>query len=85
MMQSTTPLIDAEDLDITQSAVINGKRTSTATIWVSRVTSVLGLICLALALIEWAWRPGHLRTVLAFLIVAMFAAILRSYSFEDLG
>ena len=54
-----------------------------ATIWVSRITSFVGLVCLSLALIEWAFRPGHYRTVLALLVVAMFAAILHSYTFEN--
>jgi hypothetical protein len=56
-----------------------------ATIWVSRATSLIGAICLFLALLEWAGRPGHLRTVLALLVIAMFAAILHSYTFEDGG
>lgn len=56
-----------------------------ATVWVSRVTSVVGLICLALALVEWALRPNHYRLVLALLTVAMFAAILHSYTFENGG
>jgi hypothetical protein len=51
--------------------------------WVSRITSVAGLICLALALTVWAARPGHYRFVLAMLTIAMFAAILHSYTFEN--
>jgi hypothetical protein len=54
-----------------------------ATVWVSRITSVVGAICLGLALLLWATRHGHYRPVLALLTVAMFAAILHSYTFED--
>ncbi len=54
-----------------------------ASVWVGRITSIIGLICLGLALVEWEVRPGHLRTVLALLTIAMFAAILNSYSFEN--
>lgn len=56
-----------------------------ATIWVSRMTSIIGLLCLAAALAVWAGRPGHFRLVLALLTVAMFAAILHSYTFENGG
>lgn len=56
-----------------------------ATLWVSRVTSAVGAICLALALTLWLLRPEHYRLVLALLTVAMFAAILHSYTFENGG
>jgi len=54
-----------------------------ATVWISRVTSILGLICLAIALTVWAARPGHYRFVLALLTIAMFAAVLHAYTFEN--
>jgi hypothetical protein len=38
---------------------------------------------LLLALVAWLARHGHYRLVLAFLIVALFASILHSYTFED--
>jgi hypothetical protein len=87
MMQKTPTLTDLP-ARIDQPAV-NGlaadvdSRERRATIWVSRATSFIGAVCLLLALLEWATRPGHLRTVLALLVVAMFAAILHSYTFED--
>ena len=56
-----------------------------ATIWVSRITFVVGAICLLLAMGAWLFRPGHYRLVLAFLIVALFASILHSYTFENGG
>jgi predicted RND superfamily exporter protein len=56
-----------------------------ATVWVSRLTSIVGGICLVVALVLWLVRPEHYRLVLAFLVVAMFAAILHSYTFENGG
>lgn len=53
-----------------------------ATVWAGRIARVVGAMCLLAALLEWATRPGHLRPVLALLIIAMFAAILHSYTFE---
>jgi len=50
---------------------------------VSRITGILGCVMLLVALLEWFVRHGHLRLVLALLIVAMFCAILHSYVFED--
>jgi cytochrome bd-type quinol oxidase subunit 1 len=54
-----------------------------ANIWVGRITSIVGGICLTLALMLWLIRPDHYRPVLALLVVAMFAAILHSYTFDD--
>jgi hypothetical protein len=51
-----------------------------ATVWVSRLTFALGVLTLIAALATWAGREGHYRFVLALLIVAMFAAILHSYT-----
>lgn len=61
------------------------EETRAASLWVARITRIVGAACLLLALVEWAGRPGHLRTVLALLTIALFAAILHSYTFEDVG
>jgi len=54
-----------------------------ATIWVTRITGLIGVLALTLALAVWLARPNHYRFVLAVLMIAMFAAILHSYTFED--
>ncbi len=54
-----------------------------ATVWVSRITGAASAIFVILALLVWAGRHGHYRLVLAFLVIAMFAAILHSYTFEN--
>jgi heme A synthase len=56
-----------------------------ATIWVSRITGLVGGFFLILALAIWAGRQGHYRLVLAFLTIAMLCAILHSYTFENGG
>jgi len=56
-----------------------------ATVWVSRSTFVIGALFLALALLAWLFRHGHNRLVLAFLMVALLASILHSYTFENGG
>jgi hypothetical protein len=56
-----------------------------ATIWVSRLTGAISAIFVLIALALWASRHGHYRLVLAFLVVAMFAAILHTYTFENGG
>ena len=53
------------------------------TLWVNRMTGIIGAVFLLLALMAWLARHGHYRLVLAFLIVALFASILHSYTFED--
>jgi len=53
------------------------------TVWVSRVTSVVGGICLLCGLALWLVRPEHYRLVLVLLTIARFAAILNSYTFEN--
>lgn len=53
------------------------------TIWVSRITSLVGGICLLLGLVLWLARPEHYRLVLVLLTIAMFATILHSYTFEN--
>jgi hypothetical protein len=65
-----------------RSDVAPGRR---ANLWVARITTLIGLACLVLALVEWAIRPNHYRLVLALLVIAMFAAILHSYTFENGG
>jgi hypothetical protein len=40
-------------------------------------------MCLVAALVLWALRANHYRPVLALLTIAMFAAILHSYTFEN--
>jgi hypothetical protein len=82
-MQNPSPLTDVgpdADTDVVSSEI---GRDRVATIWVAYATRIIGAICLALALLEWAFRSGHYRPVLALLTVAMFAAILHSYTFED--
>lgn len=54
-----------------------------ASVWVSRITGIVGGLCLLIALSYWFARPGHFRPVLILLTVAMFAAILHSYVFEN--
>jgi hypothetical protein len=56
-----------------------------ATVWVSRITFVVGAAFLVLALLAWLFRHGHNRLVLALLIVALVASILHSYTFENGG
>jgi hypothetical protein len=88
MMQNTTPLTPLKpepllELEDEATASIDATVDRIATVWVSRITSIVGLLCLAFALAVWAVRPGHYRFVLALLTVAMFAAILHSYTFEN--
>jgi uncharacterized membrane protein len=85
-MHDTTPLVDlshgASHTEVEQvDAQLPAERA--ATIWVSRLTGIVGAIMLVIALLEWFVRHGHLRLVLALLTVAMFCAILHSYVFED--
>jgi hypothetical protein len=87
-MQNTTPLTPFKpepliEVEEDAAAPVDATVDRIATIWVSRITSVVGLLCLAIALAVWAYRPGHYRFVLALLTVAMFAAILHSYTFEN--
>jgi hypothetical protein len=53
------------------------------TLMVNRITGLVGAVFLLLALITWIARHGHYRLVLAFLVVALFASVLHSYTFED--
>jgi len=86
-MQETTPLVDLSHgatrvgMEQLEGAQLPVERA--ATIWVSRITGIFGCVMLLVALLEWFVRHGHLRLVLALLIVAMFCAILHSYVFED--
>jgi hypothetical protein len=76
---SLTP-VDQESV-AAESAEITPERT--AAVWVNRFTGLIGVVFLALALVAWFTRHGHYRLVLAFLIVALFASILHSYTFEN--
>jgi len=87
MMQHTTPLASVatdprDEITLDLRAVPQSAERS-PTIWVSRITGVVGAVCLIGALSIWSYRPYHYRLVLALLIVSMFAAILHSYVFED--
>jgi hypothetical protein len=87
-MQHNVPLVNLPSVVDAQPAEDSSDlrpRDLRATIWISRITSLIGLACLVFALLEWALRPGHYRLVLALLTVAMFAAILHSYTFENGG
>lgn len=52
---------------------------------VSRLTGIVGILFLALGLFLWFVRNGHYRLILLVLTVAMFMAILHSYTFENGG
>lgn len=86
MMQNIPPLREistepTEPFEMTTEIAEASERL--ATIWTHRITGAAGAICLLVALGVWAGRPGHYRLVLALLTVAMFAAIIHSYTFED--
>lgn len=87
MIQHTTPLAsvttDPRDEITVDLRAVPQSADRSPTIWVSRVTAVVGAVCLVGALSIWQFHHGHYRLVLALLIVAMFAAILHSYVFED--
>jgi hypothetical protein len=89
MMQNAPPLGDAspakEVHDVEEALEEVATTERTATVWVSRITGAVGAMCLLLALALWLLHHGHYRAVLAFLIVAMFASILHSYTFENGG
>ncbi len=76
-----TPIANHEEVDLESSEELTPERR--VTLWVNRLTGVVGAIFLLLALVAWLARHGHYRLVLAFLIVALFASILHSYTFED--
>jgi len=87
MMQHTTPLASVttdprDEITVDLRAVPQSPDRS-PTVWVSRITAVVGAACLFGALVVWHYHTNHYRLVLALLIVAMFAAILHSYVFED--
>lgn len=75
-----TPIADQEEIDSSPEELTPERR---VTLWVNRLTGVVGAVFLLLALVAWLARHGHYRLVLAFLIVALFASILHSYTFED--
>jgi len=72
-----------DDEEVVDDAVI--AEGSPGSVWVSRITGMVGALFLLLALAAWFLRHGHLRLVLALLIVALFASIIHSYTFENGG
>lgn len=52
---------------------------------VGRVTGIVGLVFLTLGFFLWFVRNGHYRLILLVLTVAMFMAILHTYTFENGG
>ena len=87
MMQKTPSPVNIEPQgDVPEGVVGLGPDVnpeSIATTWVSRFTFIAGGLCLLTALSIWLWRPNHYRLVLVLLTVAMFAAILHSYTMEN--
>jgi hypothetical protein len=77
LTEISTPHVEGGD----PSAPATGERA--ASVWVSRLTGIVGLIILVIALLEWLFRHGHFRLILALFTVAMFCAILHSYVFEE--
>lgn len=53
--------------------------------WYRRITGIVSGVFVALAMLTWALRPYHYRPLLALFTIAMMAAILHSYAFEDGG
>ena len=53
------------------------------TLWVSRISRIIGGITLLAALFIWLFHQGHYRLVLVLLVIAMFASIIHAYTFED--
>lgn len=86
-MQNAPSLTDVSLTAVDQESVAESSAElapeRTAAVWANRVTGVIGVIFLTLALVAWFTRHGHYRLVLAFLIVALFASILHSYTFES--
>lgn len=54
-----------------------------ASVWVSRLTGIVGAVTLIAALVVWFARYGHYRFVLALFTVAMFCAILHTYVMDE--
>jgi uncharacterized membrane protein YtjA (UPF0391 family) len=86
-MHNVPPLTEVPTLsgdeDLTEDQLAELAPGREATIWVSRITFVVGAVFLILALLAWLFRQHHYRLVLAFLIVALFASILHSYVVEN--
>lgn len=86
-MQNVPPLTEVsnipDDEGLIEDQVAELAPGREATIWVSRITFIVGAIFLGLALLAWLFRQHHYRLVLAFLIVALFASILHSYVVEN--
>lgn len=85
MMQNTPPILNISPLldDPSRADLDDFSHERSATVWVSRITGIVGTLTLLVALFVWLARPGHYRLVLAFLTIAMFCAILHSYMFEN--
>ncbi|MGI8825493.1 MAG: hypothetical protein ACR2JC_07595 [Chloroflexota bacterium] len=83
--QNTVPLIEIQpvrnEIDPADQATIELE--IEVVNWYRRITGAVGGSFLFAALLYWAARPGHYRPVLVLLIVAMLAAILHTYAFED--
>lgn len=58
-------------------------RERAATVWVSRLTGLVGAVALVVALVVWFARYGHYRFVLALFTVAMFCAIVHTYVMDE--
>lgn len=78
-----TEVVATKDDDVAPDQV--AAEGTPGSVWVSRLTGAVGAIFLLLALAAWLFRPGHYRLVLALLIVALFASIIHSYTFENGG
>jgi hypothetical protein len=85
MRQEIPPLTEVRHVQIDVNGGPPGffSQQRVETVWVSRITGILGAAFLIIALTFWTFRPGHLRLVLAFLVLAMFAAVLHSYTFDS--
>lgn len=83
--QETIPLIDIapvhRELDPVEQPTVEIE--VQVVDWFRRITGIVGGVFLVLALVVWAARPYHYRPVLALMTIAMLAAILHSYAFED--
>ena len=85
MMQNIPPVIEVPPPDDEDLGAAETAPERMATVWLSRISGIVGGICLAMALTLWLLRPEHYRTVLGLLTIAMFAAVLHTYTFENGG
>jgi heme A synthase len=86
-MQNASSLTEitaiVQDEEITEASPEELAPERRVTLMVNRITGLIGAVFLLLALLTWFARSGHYRLVLALLLVALFASILHSYTFED--